>query len=599
MARSFATCNQEKWNNASLFNSTEECNDQIELVFNEKLPKWLKGCLYRNGPGQYELNNNPDTSVNHPFDGFAYIQKYNIDGEKNTIHFQSSFIKSRTYKESVKHRKLITRQFGTDPCKRIFGRFQLLFSPLNPQTYPDDPSVTIQRVNNELLALTETVTGYIIDEKTLETVAPLTSLPFTKPMKTEILTLTTAHVMYNPKRKMTISYATRMTRSHGQWLDVIFIFDDDVNHSNDDKESSKTSKYSLSINDHFEVSFNNNRMFFLLDVNKRHRNDSDDDDDENVDEGRFILITNNMNERGKKYNQLIKSKTKSFRFNYDHSACYMHSASITEDYLILSEIPLNFSLFNTIRTILNGKLLTNMFKWNGSLPTYFRIISLDDGKEIARIPGPAFFTFHHINAYQINEAQADKIVIDICAYDDHRLVDELYLDKLRQNIFPSGLGYIRRFHLNLNTKQCTEPHENFHELSNDQQVAYPISYKNSVVPVQIDLPRINPNHIGKFYRYIYAVRGPPNYFMDALVKIDVENHQISGFWQEPCTSPSEPVFVPKTEPTQEDDGIVLTIVFEQQTNKSFILLLDGMTFKEITRAYLPIQIPFSLHGNFY
>ncbi|CAF1548854.1 unnamed protein product, partial [Adineta steineri] len=157
MAQSFPSCNQEKWDNASLFSSAQEFNDPVKLNVNTKLPSWFKGCLYRNGPGQFELNNNPDASVNHPFDGFACINKYDIDGEKNTIYFQSRFIKSRTYKESLKRGCLVTRQFATDPCKSLFGRFQLLFSPLNPETYSDNTVVTIQRVNNELLALTEIV----------------------------------------------------------------------------------------------------------------------------------------------------------------------------------------------------------------------------------------------------------------------------------------------------------------------------------------------------------------------------------------------------------------------------------------------------------
>lgn len=326
----------------------------------------------------------------------------------------------------------------------------------------------------------------------------------------------------------------------------------------------------------------------------------DRNEDDDIDGGgRFIFITANMNERGKIYNKSIKSKTKSYRYTYDQSASYMHSASITEDYLILAEIPLHFSLLKTVFTVLSGGLITDMFRWNAYLPTYFRIISLDNGEEIARIPGPAFFTFHHINAYQTKKDKEDHIVIDICAYDDHRLVRELYLTNLRQNTFPSGLGYVRRFDLNLSTQQCTEPHENLQPLSDDQQQSYPISYRNSLVPVQFDLPRINSNFIGKPYRYVYAVRGPPDYKFDALLKIDLKTQQVVGLWKESCKSPSEPVFVPKPESTVEDDGVILTIVFEQETNQSFILVLDAATFQEITRAYLPVHIPFSLHGNFY
>ncbi|CAF1196877.1 unnamed protein product [Adineta steineri] len=567
---------KEEWDNSGLFSSTKEWKNETKLTFDKQLPTWLKGCLYRNGPGQFEINNDPKTSVHHAFDGFAYIQKYQIDGELNTIHFRTSFIKSRTYEESLKHGHLVARQFGTDPCKSIFGRFQLLFSPLDPKFVTDDAGVTIQRVNNELLALTETVVGYVIDEKTLETVAPLTTLPYTEPLQTEILTLSTAHTMYNSKRKMTVGYAIRMTRSHGHWLDVVFVFDDDQN-----QQCSITDKQNDSLP--------------TTDCDDKDRNEDDAIDGG----GRFIFITNNVNERGKKYNKLIKSKTKSYRYGYDQGASYMHSASITEDYLILSEIPLQFSLTKSMMAVLSDGLLTDMFKWNDALPTYFRIISLDNGEEVARIPGPAFFTFHHINAYQAKENDEDHIIIDICAYDDHRLVKELYLNKLRQNMFPSGLGYVRRFDLNLKTQQCTEPYENHQKLSDNQQQSYPNSFRNSLVPVQFDLPRINSNFIGKLYRYIYAVRGPPDYKFDALIKIDLQTQTIAGLWKEPRTSPSEPVFVQNPDSIEEDNGIILTVVFEQETNKSFILILDAGTFEEVARAYLPIHIPFSLHGNFY
>ncbi|UJR18663.1 hypothetical protein I4U23_005571 [Adineta vaga] len=306
-----------------------------------------------------------------------------------------------------------------------------------------------------------------------------------------------------------------------------------------------------------------------------------------------------MNERSEKYNKLIKFNTQSYRYTYEDAASYMHSASITEDYLILSEIPLQFSLLPTIRIISASELITGMFKWNDSIPTYFCIINLDTGEELARFPGPAFFTFHHINAYQMKKDNEYLIVIDICAYDHHRVIKELFLDKLCQNTFPSGLGYVRRFHLNLTTKQCVEPFENVQKLFTNQHESHPISYGNSLVPVQIDLPRINADYIGKFYRYIYAIRGPPGYFLDALVKIDLETRQVVGLWQKSCTSPSEPIFVSKSESSEEDDGIILTIVLEQKTKKSFILILYSKTFKEITRAYLPIRIPFSFHENFY
>ena len=149
--------------------------------------------------------------------------------------------------------------------------------------------------------------------------------------------------------------------------------------------------------------------------------ENDDDEDQWLPvEGRFIHLTNNMTERGKEYNRRIKSNTKVYRFPYEH-ACYMHSASISEDYLILSEIPFHFNTFNAIWNSIAGGTVTDMFKWNGAtMPTYFRIISLDTGEQVARIPGPAFFTFHHINSYQSKD-NPKKIIVNICAFDDARI----------------------------------------------------------------------------------------------------------------------------------------------------------------------------------
>jgi len=170
-------------------------------------------------------------------------------------------------------------------------------------------------------------------------------------------------------------------------------------------------------------------------------------------------------------------------------------------------------------------------------------------------------------------------------------------NKLRENIFPSGAGYIRRFELDLDANTCSELNANARE----PKGSHCISYANSLVPIQFDLPRINPKFIGQPYRYIYGIRAQPGRMFDALIKFDVEKKEQVALWEEPCTSPSEPIFVPRpdADDNKEDDGVVLSVVLEQKPKRSFLLVLDGITFKELGRAYLPIHIPLSFHGNFY
>ena len=91
------------------------------------------------------------------------------------------------------------------------------------------------------------MSGNILDPDTLELLGPLTALPYAQALDSEILSLTTAHVMYDEKRKMTIGYSGRITRKE-YWLDVIFISHEP---SNEDKKGNlkKTiSKYIFFLN---------------------------------------------------------------------------------------------------------------------------------------------------------------------------------------------------------------------------------------------------------------------------------------------------------------------------------------------------------------
>ena len=49
----------------------------------------------------------------------------------------------------------------------------------------------------------------------------------------------------------------------------------------------------------------------------------------------------------------------------------------------------------------------------------------------------------------------------------------------------------------------------------------------------------------------------------------------------------------------EDDGVVLSVVLDPNSGKSFLLVLDSKSFKEIARASVPHHIPFGIHGQYY
>ena len=51
--------------------------------------------------------------------------------------------------------------------------------------------------------------------------------------------------------------------------------------------------------------------------------------------------------------------------------------------------------------------------------------------------------------------------------------------------------------------------------------------------------------------------------------------------------------------TSEDDGVLITIVFDGPKKQSYLLLLDAKSLTPINHSYLPHNIPWSAHGMYF
>ena len=70
-------------------------------------------------------------------------------------------------------------------------------------------------------------------------------------------------------------------------------------------------------------------------------------------------------------------------------------------------------------------------------------------------------------------------------------------------------------------------------------------------------------------------------------------------WFRPNHYPTELTFVAHPQATKEDEGILITIVYDGEAEKSYLMLMDAATFRPISKANLPHPVPWSAHGNFY
>ncbi|ESO91122.1 hypothetical protein LOTGIDRAFT_209535 [Lottia gigantea] len=135
----------------------------IKLQVKGTIPTWVKGSLFRNGSGLFEINNK---KVNHVFDGFAVLLRFTI--QDGGVMFQSHLLDSETWEKCYKANRIVVDQFASnalpDPCKSIFSR---IFSLFQPPERTDNTAVNIVERGDELWAFTETPKMNRVDPKTL------------------------------------------------------------------------------------------------------------------------------------------------------------------------------------------------------------------------------------------------------------------------------------------------------------------------------------------------------------------------------------------------------------------------------------------------
>ncbi len=82
------------------------------------------------------------------------------------------------------------------------------------------------------------------------------------------------------------------------------------------------------------------------------------------------------------------------------------------------------------------------------------------------------------------------------------------------------------------------------------------------------------------------------------MKYDLDNDS-SEFHDLKGGQGSEPVFVKDPNGSSEDDGWVLSYVYQPEENKSEVVIVDSRAFDQepVARIHLPVRVPAGFHGN--
>ncbi|XP_030452537.1 carotenoid cleavage dioxygenase 8 homolog B, chloroplastic-like [Syzygium oleosum] len=261
---------------------------------------------------------------------------------------------------------------------------------------------------------------------------------------------------------------------------------------------------------------------------------------------------------------------------------WVHSFPMTEHYVVVPEMPLRYCAQNLLRA---EPTPLYKFEWHPESKGYMHIMCKASGKIVASVEVPLYVTFHFINAYEETDedGRVVAVIADCCEHNaDTTILDKLRLQNLRsfagQDVLPDAR--VGRFIIPLDgspygkLEAALDPDEHGRGM---------------------DMCSINPAFLGKKYRFAYACGAQrPCNFPNTLTKIDLVEKRAKN-WHEDGAVPSEPFFVGRPGATEEDDGVVISMISEKNGD-GYALLLDGSTFEEIAKAKFPYGLPYGLHG---
>ena len=266
--------------------------------------------------------------------------------------------------------------------------------------------------------------------------------------------------------------------------------------------------------------------------------------------------------------KLLRSQTRTIP-----DFAFIHDFAITPNYCIFFQNPVTF---NPIPFILGFQGAGECVEFQPNLPTRIVVIPRDSKQPMKVLETYTGFIFHHANAFE----QGDEICIDSICYKS--------LTKVNQNTDFRNVD--------------------FEAIAPGQLFRFSLNLKQSTVQRQIllerccEFPQVHPDRVGRSYQYLFigAAHNPTgNAPLQAICKLDLIRGNQQLWSAAPRGFVIEPIFVPRPNATQEDDGWVLALVYDASRHRSDIVILDGrdLSRNPLARLHLKHHIPYGLHGS--
>ncbi|WP_328399728.1 carotenoid oxygenase family protein [Nocardia sp. NBC_00403] len=247
---------------------------------------------------------------------------------------------------------------------------------------------------------------------------------------------------------------------------------------------------------------------------------------------------------------------------------YMHDFALTENYVLIYESPLVFTM---------DRIATGVpFAWNPALGSRIGVLRRSGGavRWLELAPGSVG---HTLNAFEDD----GSIVVDVIVHpNEYELTD-----------IGGSRPVLERWTVDLSIGKVRQ------DLLHDRPQ---------------DFPRMNGRFAGRPYRYgysavteLYATPStidadrPDAGFSNALLKHDLRDGTTEAHEFGRDSAVGETVFVPAADSSAEDDGYTMAYVHDPERGASDLVILAAQDFTgdPVARIHLPTRVPLGLHGN--
>ncbi len=246
----------------------------------------------------------------------------------------------------------------------------------------------------------------------------------------------------------------------------------------------------------------------------------------------------------------------------------VHDCAITESHVVLFDLPVTFSM----DAVADGARFP--YRWNPDHAPRVGLLPLDGAAEDVRwFEAPSCYVFHTLNAYEAD----GTVVVDVVRHP--RMFATTF------NGPDEGAAVLERWTLDLASGAVKT------ETLDDRPQEF---------------PRIDERLTGRRHRYGYAAGLVDGISSGPALKHDLATGSSSVHDYGPGRMTLEPLFVPRSaddvassDPTAEDDGWVMSYVYDAATDRSDVVILDAQDFTgdPVATVHLPGRVPFGFHGS--